>query len=235
MSEGALVRVTIQRQDMEFVPEIGFMPTAFSLVLANSIRLPPGTRLVIDAGAGCGILAITAARLGAPHIIAVESSDRACEIIRENCEKNGVAGRVEVINSRIEGFETGGAADLVVCNPPTMPPGPDVPHFAQGGGVDGLDFLRTVLKQTPHWLNRSGKLQLALSSLVPRSAVDSSLSTDGGFYLSVASFILPLRSFYSGCYSSDALTRMVAAGDIHRTAADELSEFVTIFEYSWIR
>jgi ribosomal protein L11 methyltransferase len=61
----------------------------------------PGDRL-LDVGAGSGILAIAAARLGAAVVVAIEADSLACEAMRENVERNGVEEQIEVV----EGFAT---------------------------------------------------------------------------------------------------------------------------------
>jgi ribosomal protein L11 methyltransferase len=79
-----------------------------------------GGERVLDVGSGSGILAIAAARLGAAHVLAVESDEDAMETARENLERNGVGERIELIHAlvdsaylaavRADGF------DLVVAN-----------------------------------------------------------------------------------------------------------------------
>ena len=61
----------------------------------------PGDRL-LDIGAGSGILAIAAARLGAASVVAIEADSLACEAMRENVERNGVDEQIEIV----EGFAT---------------------------------------------------------------------------------------------------------------------------------
>ena len=57
--------------------------------------LSPGERL-LDAGCGSAILAISAARLGANHVLAVDMDPYACEAARENAVVNGVTWSVRV-------------------------------------------------------------------------------------------------------------------------------------------
>ena len=57
--------------------------------------LSPGERL-LDAGCGSAVLAISAARLGAHHVLAVDMDPYACEAARENAVVNGVTWSVRV-------------------------------------------------------------------------------------------------------------------------------------------
>ena len=57
--------------------------------------LSPGER-VLDAGCGSAILAISAARLGAHHVLAVDIDPYACEAARENAAVNGVTDSVGI-------------------------------------------------------------------------------------------------------------------------------------------
>ena len=57
----------------------------------------------LDLGTGSGILAITAVRLGAGHVLAVDLDPRAVENARQNLERNGIAtGRVAVRQGSID-------------------------------------------------------------------------------------------------------------------------------------
>ena len=61
-------------------------------------HIHPGKTVVLDLGAGSGLLSIMAARLGAARVYAVESNPHLARIAREAVRANGVAGTVKVIN-----------------------------------------------------------------------------------------------------------------------------------------
>ena len=67
----------------------------------------PGDR-VVDVGTGTGILAISAALLGAEGVLAVEADPWAVEPARANAAANGVADRVEVVEARATAEHLGG-------------------------------------------------------------------------------------------------------------------------------
>lgn len=86
-------------------------------LLESAIR--PGDR-VLDVGTGSGILAIAAVRLGAGHVLAVESDPVAIPNARENLERNGVAGSVTLENALVDDPYLDalgpGRVDLIVAN-----------------------------------------------------------------------------------------------------------------------
>jgi release factor glutamine methyltransferase len=77
---------------------------------------------VLDVGTGSGAIALAIAdeHVGA-RIVAVDRSDDALALARENLDRTGVDGRVELRRSDLlDGIE--GPFDLVVSNPPYVPP-----------------------------------------------------------------------------------------------------------------
>jgi ribosomal protein L11 methyltransferase len=73
----------------------GLHPTTRLCLRAVEACVKPGMR-VLDVGAGSGILAIAAARLGASAVEAVEIDPVAASVCQENVERNGVADVVHV-------------------------------------------------------------------------------------------------------------------------------------------
>lgn len=84
-------------------------------------RSEPTPRKILDLCAGVGPLGLAAAhRWPRAELLAVESNLRACALLRENAERNGMAGRVRVFEH--DGLPRGDelrGVDLALLNPPT--------------------------------------------------------------------------------------------------------------------
>jgi ribosomal protein L11 methyltransferase len=87
--------------------------TRLCLVLLQSRDLSRSR--VLDVGTGSGVLAITAAKLGAPTVTAIDNDPDAIENARENIAANGVDS---VVQAHVVDFTTTtvDAADLVTAN-----------------------------------------------------------------------------------------------------------------------
>ncbi len=91
----------------------GLHPTTALMVRAIQTRVQPGMR-VLDLGTGSGILAIAAAMLGAT-VTAVDISDVAVEVARQNVAANGMAERISIELGSIEAVQ-GHRFDLILAN-----------------------------------------------------------------------------------------------------------------------
>ncbi|AEF94723.1 Ribosomal protein L11 methyltransferase [Desulfotomaculum nigrificans CO-1-SRB] len=74
-----------------------------------------GGETAVDVGTGTGILAITAAKLGAAKVIAVDLDEVAVQVARENVQRNQVQGQVEVLQGNLLDKVTQ-PVDLVIAN-----------------------------------------------------------------------------------------------------------------------
>jgi SAM-dependent methyltransferase len=95
--------------------------------LVAKAPLPAATAsssVAFDIGTGTGVLAAVLARRGLARVIATDRDPRALACARENLERLGLAGKVEVVDADL--FPQGRAA-LVVCNPPWVPARPSSP------------------------------------------------------------------------------------------------------------
>jgi protein arginine N-methyltransferase 1 len=100
---------------------------AYQRAIAETVR--PGD-VVIDLGAGSGILGLLACRAGASKVYAIESTSL-IELTRQIADTNGFADRIEHLQTHSQLAELGRCADVVVCD--------QVGRFGFDAGV--LQFL----------------------------------------------------------------------------------------------
>ncbi len=74
--------------------------------------------VAFDIGTGTGVLAAVLARRGIERVVATDMDPRALACARENVERLGMAGQIDVLERDL--FPEGQAA-VVVCNPPWVP------------------------------------------------------------------------------------------------------------------
>jgi ribosomal protein L11 methyltransferase len=72
-------------------------------------------RRVIDVGTGSGVLALAAWRLGASSVAAIDNDADALQNARENIDRNGARGAIEVLEGDLSSV-TLAPADIVVAN-----------------------------------------------------------------------------------------------------------------------
>ncbi len=122
-----------------------------------------GPRRVLDLGTGSGAL-LLAALVQWPQAtgIGVDASEAALNVARRNAERIA-PGRAEL---RLGDWGAGlnEAFDLVLCNPPYVEAGAELPrdvcdfepHAALFAGGDGLDVYRVLIAQLPRLIARGG-------------------------------------------------------------------------------
>ena len=69
----------------------------------------------LDVGAGTGVWAILAAKLGAKRVVAVEIEEPLIPLIHKHAQENGVADRIEIIHGNIDDVDLDGKFDLIVA------------------------------------------------------------------------------------------------------------------------
>jgi len=87
-------------------------------LVANTPLPGPVPALAFDIGTGTGVLAAVLARRGVARVVATDNDPAALACARENIERLGLSGRIEVVHADL--FPEG-QAQLVVCNPPWLP------------------------------------------------------------------------------------------------------------------
>ncbi|MEU4534180.1 class I SAM-dependent methyltransferase [Streptosporangium sp. NPDC023825] len=127
----------------------------------------PSRSGAFDIGTGTGVLAAILARRGVERLVATDRDPRALACARDNLERLGLAGRVDVVHADL--FPSG-RAPLVVCNPPWIPAEPACPAdhavYDPGGRV-----LRGFLDGLAGHLEPGGEGWLILSDLAEHLAL----------------------------------------------------------------
>jgi release factor glutamine methyltransferase len=126
---------------------------------------------ILDIGTGSGNIAVTLAKhIPQARVTAIDISEDALAVARENARAHGVADRIDFVRADIlQGFASGQAFDMVVSNPPYIPSEQiaslpaDVqkePRMALDGGEDGLKFCQMLIKSSPPLLRKGGCLMM---------------------------------------------------------------------------
>lgn len=124
-------------------------------------------RTVLDVGTGSGAIAIAIAKKSTAKVTAVDISDEALKVAKQNAIKNNA--NVKFIKSNL--FERLGRFtrfDVIVSNPPYIPT-EDIekldkevkdydPILALDGGKHGLDFYEKIIQDAPKRLNKNGMI-----------------------------------------------------------------------------
>ena len=130
------------------------------------------TRRVLDLCTGNGSLAVLAA-MAWPDVTvdAADLSTDALAVARINVERHGLQDRIRLLQGDGLAAVRDARYDLILCNPPyvnaqsmaALPPEYRAePAIALAGGPDGMDFVRTLLRDAPAHLNAHGVLVLEI-------------------------------------------------------------------------
>ena len=164
-----------------YVDERAIVPRSFiaELLVEGSLDywLSTATQRVLDLCTGNGSLAVLAA-MTYPDVT-VDASDISADalaVARINVDKHGLSDRITLLTSN--GLASvNGPYDLILCNPPyvnaqsmaALPPEYHAePALALSGnaqgGVDGMDFIRQLLKEAPQHMSEKAVLVLEIGN-----------------------------------------------------------------------
>ncbi len=137
--------------------------------LKSEIRNPKSE--ILDVGTGSGVIALSfAAKFPEAEIYAVDISEDALELARENAARLGLSDRVRFFRSNLL-QDVDGTFDLIVANLPYIATqdrhtlSREVlhdPHVALFGGAYGEEFVRELIAQAPARLHPGGTLALEI-------------------------------------------------------------------------
>ena len=131
------------------------------------------THSVLDLCTGNGSLAVIAA-MAYPNVVvdAADISEDALAVARINVDKHALGKRITLLQSDLLA-SVRGPYDLVLCNPPyvnthSMKELPAEyqaePALALAGGEDGMDLIRTILREAPACMSPNGVLVLEIGN-----------------------------------------------------------------------
>ncbi len=130
--------------------------------------------VAVDVGTGTGNIAISLTKLfPACRMVAIDCSEQAVAVARENVVAHGVVDRVHPVKLDARELLVGAQPllDMIVSNPPYIASGeismlPAVvrsePLQALDGGEDGLATIRCLIERSPEALRPSGWLALEI-------------------------------------------------------------------------
>lgn len=144
---------------------------------------------VLDLGTGSGIIGVSIALLvPQSQVLAVDISQPALDIARENADRLGVTDQLSFLQSDMFEKIPERKFHLICSNPPYIP-SLDLemvekevqlePQIALDGGPDGLDFYRTLTSEAPQYLHKGGFLILEIGYDQGKAIAD--LATVHGF------------------------------------------------------
>jgi release factor glutamine methyltransferase len=174
--------VLIPRPETELVVEVA---------LEDAKRCRGKSQLrVLDLGTGSGVIAIALAKeLPQAKMTAVEISNAAVRVARQNSERYSVENRIHFVGG--DWFEyVGGTFDFIVSNPPYVRRGElsslsaEIrgwePLTALDGGTDGLDCYRRIIAEAHRHLVPEGAIILEIGADMGEAVADL-LSRAGGY------------------------------------------------------
>lgn len=111
---------------------------------------------ILDVGTGSGAIAIAlATKLRDAHITAIDISEAALSVARENAARNHVADRIRFLQGDLLAPVHGERFEIIASNPPYVPDTDRAliavevrehePHLALFGGEDGLEIYRRLI------------------------------------------------------------------------------------------
>jgi len=144
---------------------------------------------VLDLCSGSGCIGISLAKdFPDSAVVLVEKYSEALRYIEKNVELNSADNTLILQGDIFEGAANSESYDLIVSNPPYIPPvemeitSPEVkfePETALLGGEDGLDFYRAITENYKNALNSGGMLAFEVG--INEAKKVKSILTDQGF------------------------------------------------------
>ncbi|MEI6409007.1 MAG: methyltransferase [Bacteroidota bacterium] len=119
-------------------------------------------KMVLDMGAGSGLLGLFAAHKGA-KVLAVDLNPLAVQTTKGNAARNGLSSALTVLQSNLFDEIPAQTFDLILINPPYYPKNAanetEMAFFAG----EHLEYFETLFQQMPHFIHPNTKIWMILS------------------------------------------------------------------------
>jgi SAM-dependent methyltransferase len=151
-----------------------FVPSSTSKVLAEALRVAPG-ETVVDAGCGCGVLSLVAARLGAGRVIGTDASTAAVACASANAARLGLSDVTEFRAGHLMEPVADVLADVVIADVSGIPDAvalvtgwfPD----GKGGGRSGAELPVEMLHDVARYMKPGGRVYLPTGTIQDDAAI----------------------------------------------------------------
>ena len=132
-------------------------------VLLGALASVEGVTKILEIGTGTGLVSLMLAqRQPDAEIIAIDISEDAVAISKENFKNSKFKDRIEVIHQDFKNYETEKRFDLIICNPPFFELNSSVKDIIARQKIE-LDFLGLIRKSTK-LLSDKGKFAVIIPS-----------------------------------------------------------------------
>ena len=145
-------------------------PTPHGQALAKGMAKVPHVfcgKTVIEIGAGTGIHAVLAMKLGAKSIDITDINEKVIATAKKNARNNNVEFRQAWVKDWMN-FEPDEPYDVVLCNPP----------FCKSGTSNRRWFITELIKQSPRFLKSGGHIIFSQSSMANFPLTEKELKTN---------------------------------------------------------
>lgn len=140
-----------------------YEPAEDSWLMAKNLPRIQGE--VLEIGCGSGIICLHLAKRGSV-VTAVDINPKAVDATRINAKRNKLS--IEVLEGDLFSCLENRRFDVIVCNPPYLPPADEYNDsnlsLAVEGGPTGSEFTQRLLKEASLFLKEGGSIYTILSS-----------------------------------------------------------------------
>ncbi len=142
---------------------------AINYIKNENIKSPD----ILDIGVGSGVISVTvASELPEAKLTAVDISDKAIEVAKENANNHEVTDRIDfVLSDRFANVPTEKKFDLILANPPYISEDeykelpPEVladPKISLVSGLKGMDMIELLTSEAPDYMKENGRLMFEI-------------------------------------------------------------------------